>query len=213
MNRAQEAAYAESDAAGKAWHATHDGLFDAVMAESAQLASLGIYSVFSQVNLAPDQKPRATQAYGNRTGGVVQGNTNLTHKSFQSATAGFDTGDARSYMQTVPEVEYLLAELERRNASRRFGGLFLHDDTVTQVSYVVRVTQYLRKHAPWLIPIVNQVSGNSGPAELYRTGLFIASPEQYPIHCVDGNCTTLKGGEAPAAGALKQMQGNWTYTT
>ena len=70
-------------------------------------------------------------------------------------------------MSTVPETEYLLAELERRNISHRFGGLFLHDDTVTQVSYVEKVTEYLHEHAPWMIPIVNQVSGNSGPETLY----------------------------------------------
>ena len=96
-------------------------------------------SVFTQVNLAPEQEPAATQAYGNRTGGVIQGNTNITTHSFQAAKNRFDTGDVRSWMSTVPEAEYLLSELERRNISHRFGGLFLHDDTVTQVSYVERV--------------------------------------------------------------------------
>ena len=64
----------------------------------------------------------------------VEGNTNITMHSFQTAKDGFDTGDVRAYMTTIPEVEYLLSELERRNISQRFGGLFLHDDTVTQVS-------------------------------------------------------------------------------
>jgi hypothetical protein len=100
-NRAQEQAYAEGR--GPEWHATHDGLFEAVMEESGQLAAQGVMSVFSQVNFAPDQKPRATQAYGNRTGGVVQGNTNLTKHSFQSWTNEFDTGSVRSYMSTIPE--------------------------------------------------------------------------------------------------------------
>ena len=81
----------------------------------------------------------------------------MTPHSFQSAKNRFDTGDVRSWMCTVPETKYLLAELERRNISHRFGGLFLHDDTVTQVSYVEKVTEYLHDHAPWMIPIVNQV--------------------------------------------------------
>ena len=68
VNKAQEAAYAESEATGKAWRATHDGLFDAILEESGQAAEHGIMSVFTQVNLAPEQEPRATQAYGNRTG-------------------------------------------------------------------------------------------------------------------------------------------------
>ena len=83
-------------------------------------------------------------AYGNRTGGVIQGNTNLTTKSFQSAKNGFDTGDVYAYMTTIPEVQYLLSELEKRNMSQHFAGLFLHDDTVTQVSYVVKVADYLQ---------------------------------------------------------------------
>ena len=155
VNQAQEAAYAAGH--GPEWHVTHDGMLEAILKESEQMAALGILSVFSQVNLSPDQKPRATQAYGNRTGGVIQGNTNITTKAFQSGKGHFDTGDVRSWMMTVPEVEYFLAELDRRNISHRFGGLFLADDTVTQVSRVVKVVEYLQQHARWLIPMVNQV--------------------------------------------------------
>jgi hypothetical protein len=71
-------------------------------------------------------------------------------------------------------VEYLLSELERRNMSRHFGGVFLADDTVTQVSRVIKIVDYLHEHAPWLIPMVNQVSGNSAPESLYRSNLFIS---------------------------------------
>ena len=62
VNKAQEIAYAKGEKEGKAWHVTHDRLFEALMEESKLLAAHGIMSVFSQVNLAPDQKPRATQA-------------------------------------------------------------------------------------------------------------------------------------------------------
>ena len=68
LNKAQEAAYAESEEKGKAWRATHDGLFEAILEESGEAAKHGIMSVFTQVNLAPEQEPIATQAYGNRTG-------------------------------------------------------------------------------------------------------------------------------------------------
>ena len=69
--------------------------------------------------------------------------------------------------------------------------------------------------APWLIPIVNQVSGNSGPETLYRTGLYISSPEQYPINgCNNGVCQpgvpitdeTLKNGSAINASASAAAQ-------
>ena len=162
-----------------------------LMEESELLAKLGVYSVFNQVNMdGPDQAPRMTQAYGNRTGGVQQGNTNLTKAhAFQTATDRFDTGDYRAWMTTLPEIEYLLSELDRRNISQRFGGLFLHDDTVAQVSYVVNAADFLQKQAPWLIPIVNQVSGNSAPETLYRSQLYISSPEQYPISgCTNAIC-------------------------
>ena len=68
LNKAQEAAYAESEEKGKAWRATHYGLFEAILEESGEAAKHGIMSVFTQVNLAPEQEPIATQAYGNRTG-------------------------------------------------------------------------------------------------------------------------------------------------
>ena len=42
VNRAQEAAYAKGEKEGRAWHVTHDGLFDAVMEESKLLAAHGI---------------------------------------------------------------------------------------------------------------------------------------------------------------------------
>ncbi|KAL1524010.1 hypothetical protein AB1Y20_018925 [Prymnesium parvum] len=132
LNRAQEQAYAEGR--GPEWHATHDGLFEAVLEESRLLAEKGVMSVFTQVQLVGDQQPRATQAYGNRTGGVVRAGSNITTHAYQSFKNHFDTGDVRSYMETVPEVEYFLSELERRNISHRFGGLFLADDTVTQAS-------------------------------------------------------------------------------
>ena len=47
---------------------TVNEMIEAIIEESGQAAEHGIMSVFTQVNLAPEQEPRATQAYGNRTG-------------------------------------------------------------------------------------------------------------------------------------------------
>jgi hypothetical protein len=195
--------------------------------QSALLAARGVLSVFPYgANPLPhEQLPAETMAYGNRTGGVVGGNTNLcaptckltrpaaalgsvrefaetsaetsacdvcgrTTKSFQNSFNGdWKLGRVRSFMYTVPEVEYMLEEFERRNITRRWGGVFMHDDTVTQTAWVQDVADYLQQRAPWLVPIVNQQMGNSGPETLYRSGLFVSSPEQYPIHgCVNGSC-------------------------
>ena len=67
------------------------------------------------------------------------------------------------------------------------------------------------------MPVVNQVSGNSGPETLYRSKLFISSPEQYPIQgCNNGECQPmdvtpecLKSGDCinASAGAASQQGG------
>ena len=164
---------------GPSWHATHDGMFDALVEESRQLAEHGVMTVWAQGPIAPQQRPRTTVAYGNKTGGIVQGSTNLTLHTLGRDWDHFDTGDVRAWATTIPEIEWMVSDFERRNISHRFGGLFLHDDTVTEPSMVVATAEYLQQHAPWLIPIVNQVGGNSAPQSLYRSKLFIASPEQY----------------------------------
>ena len=180
-----------SDIHGTNWHATHDGMFDALVNESRQLADHGVLSVFARGPLTPLQMPRDTVAYGNATGGIVQGSTNLTTHTLGGDKNHFDTGDVSAWATTVPEVKWMLSEFARRNISHQFGGIFLHDDTVTQVRPVVAMATYLQEHAPWLIPIVNNVGGNSAPQSLYRSKLFIASPEQYPIKgCVNSSCTT-----------------------
>ena len=121
----------------------------------------------------------------------------------------------------------MLEEFHKRNISHRWGGLFLHDDTVTQESYVIRVSECLSQNAPWMIPVVNEQMGNSGPETLYRSKLFISSPEQYPISgCINGSCvgtqanyscTTVNGarhcvGMNATAGASAQQSAYGTRT-
>jgi hypothetical protein len=166
---------AEAKKHGSDWYASHDGMFEASVEQSEQLAKLGVLSVFtSGTNPIPhSQFPRDTVAYGNRTGGVIPGNKNLTKAPFAFNPGGWEKGVARAFMITVPEVEYMLQVFAERNISHRWGGLFLHDDTVTQESYVIKVAEYLSEKAPWMVPIVNQQMGNSGPETLYRSKLCV----------------------------------------
>ncbi|KAL1524011.1 hypothetical protein AB1Y20_018926 [Prymnesium parvum] len=87
---------------------------------------------------------------------------------------------------------------------------------LSQASNVIEIAEYLKEHAPWLIPMVNQVGGNSGPETLYRSKLFISAPEEYPISgCLGGECQpgvpitpeTLRDGRAinASAGAAAQQ--------
>ena len=79
-----------------------------------------------------------------------------------------------------------------------------HVTYVTYVTHVAQSAQWLHDHAPWLVPMVNQVS--PGPEALYRSLLFINAPEQYPAAskpaCVNGSCAALN----VTLVALKQME-------
>ena len=83
----------------------------------------------------------------------------------------------------------------------QFAAIQAHDDTLTQTGATLKAAAYLRAHAPWLVPIVNEVGGNSGPQTLHRSGLFVAAPEQYPLACPDSDCSAINA----TAGALAQM--------
>ena len=208
---------------------THDELFDANVAASVALAKHGILTVFNTDNDCNEQLDRSpTVAYGNATGGLVEGFVNLTAK----APGPFHwTGQvARSKGQTVPELEYITAELTRRSVAEHFAAIQIHDDTLTQTGATIAAAAWLKAHAPWLVPLVNQVGGNSGPQTLHRSGLFVAAPEQYPLACPvcrpgaqtrtshqsatltrpgstlgqDSNCTTINATQ----GALAQMNLN-----
>jgi len=180
---------------------THDELFDANVAASDALSSLGILTVFNTDNDCNEQLARSpTVAYGNATGGIIEGFVNLTSK----APGGYPqwTGQvARSKGTTVPELAYITAELLRRGVASQFAAIQVHDDTLTQTGATIKATGWLRSHAPWMVPLVNEVGGNSGPQTLHRSGLFIAAPEQYPLTCPDSNCSTINA----TRGALAQM--------
>ena len=63
---------------------------------------------------------------------------------------------------------------------------------------VISSAGWLKVHAPAFIPFVNQVA--NGPQTLYRTGLFVNAPEQYPIKCFNGSCTKVNA----TVGAIAQ---------
>lgn len=190
---------------------TFDELFDENVAASDALARLGLLTVFNTDNMCNAQLERAgSVAYGNRTGGIVEAHVNLTARA---APAGGDGSSIASKGHTVPELEYIASELQKRGVAEQFGAIQLHDDTVVQSGQTIAAAEWLKAHAPWLVPIVNQVGGNSGPQTLHRAGLFVSSPEQYPIQCdppigPDGNCTALSGfGTNASAAAAAQMNG------
>ena len=69
----------ESALHGPRWVASHDMIFDEILAIAEKLASLGVLSIFSAGNGCNVQLQNAsTIAFGNRTGGLVPGYTNIT---------------------------------------------------------------------------------------------------------------------------------------
>ena len=191
---------------GDNWAPSHDELFDVIVQASAKLESLGVMTVFETENGCNEQLSGAggtTTSYGNRTGGIIEAQTNITSKSDHGGRVLAEGQRVFSKGQTVPELRYITSELQRRNVSHRFAGVFVHDDTLTQTGHTIAAANWLRENENWFIPIVNQVSGNSGPQTLYRSGLFISSPEQYPIKCMNGTCAGMNA----TSGAMAQQAG------
>ena len=183
---------------------THDDLFEVAIATSDELARRGILTVFETGNMCNAWMDRApTVAYGNATGGILESATNITARGHpgQPPPAGKRLW---SQGQTVPELEYVTRELERRGKLEQFAGVFVHDDTVVEDGSIIAAVEWLKEHAPTFVPFVNQVGGTSAPQSLYRTGLFISAPEQYPIKCPDGDCTKSN----QTANAIAQMDAN-----
>ena len=146
---------------------THDELFDANVAASDALSALGILTVFNTGNECNEQLARSpTVAYGNATGGVIEGFVNLTARAPGGPQWAGQT--ARSKGTTVPELAYITAELHRRGVASQFAAVQVHDDTLTQTGATIKATAWLRTHEPWMVPLVNQVGGNSGPQTLHR---------------------------------------------
>ena len=98
---------------------THDELLDANVAASDALSALGILTVFNTGNECNEQLARSpTVAYGNATGGVIEGFVNLTARAPGGPQWTGQT--ARSKGTTVPELAYITAELRRRGVASRF---------------------------------------------------------------------------------------------
>ena len=94
---------------------THDELFDANVAAANALSALGILTVFSTGNDCNAQLATSpTVAYGNATGGVIEGFVNLTSRA--AGDGEHWAGQvARSKGTSVPELAYITAELRRRD--------------------------------------------------------------------------------------------------
>lgn len=147
---------------------SHDELFDANVDASTAFAKLGVLAIFDTGNDCNNQTGRAaTVAYGNRTGGVIEGHVNITARAEPNPSTYWTGQRAQSKGQTIPELEYITSELTRRNVAAQFGGILLHDDTLTQTGADISSVAWLKAHAPWFVPLVNQVGGVSGPQTLY----------------------------------------------
>ena len=113
---------------------------DTIVEASKKLARLGILSVFSAGNGCNVQLQNAsTIAFGNRTGGLVPGYTNITNKAPDAWPPQQQWTGQRAIGKgaTVPELEYIVPELLARNVSDNFGGVFLRDDTETEFNSVI----------------------------------------------------------------------------
>ena len=143
------------------------------------------------------QKPHPTVAFGNATGGLLRGGTNLTSGlGSPGGPTWFDypldfNSIPFSRGSSIPELKWITQELRRRGKLEQFAGIFVRDDTLTQSGVDIAATEWLKANEPSFVPLVNQVGGATGPQTLYRTGLFISGPEQYSYahSCMDGNCS------------------------
>ena len=89
--------------------------------------------------------------------------------------------------KTIPELEWITKELQRRGKFEQFAGIALHDDTLLQTGETLSSTSWLKEHVPTFLPFVNQV--NPGPETLGRAELLTYSNEEYAIQCPNSTCT------------------------
>ena len=80
---------------------------------------------------------------------------------------------------TTPEVQWSVEELKRRNLSHIVSGYLLRDDITTVTAPTSASVEYLRDHAPTIVPLGNV--GSMGATTQYTARLPVASPEEYAI--------------------------------
>lgn len=116
-------------------------------------------AIFATSNECNEQLARSpTIAFGNATGGVIEGHVNLTARA-PGATFGKQITSSQIFSKgsTVPEMEWITAALRARGVAERFAGIMLHDDTLTQTGATIRTVAWLKQHQPDFVPFVNQV--------------------------------------------------------
>ena len=183
---------------------THDELFNENIAVSNTFAKRGILTVFNTGNACNKQLALSpTVAYGNRTGGTIEGHTNITAKGPGATRKEGDRAYTKG--QTVPELQYITSELQKRGVLDQFAGIQMHDDTEVQTGETIDGANWLHEHAKSFVPFVNQVGGVSGPQTLYRSNLFISAPEEYAINCPNSDCHNVSTAFNATLAAMHQL--------
>ena len=95
---------------------------------------------------------------------------------------------------TAPEVAWVVDQLVRRNLSHVVAQYFLHDDDAAASGAVAAAVEYLKHHAPHIVPQTNTFP-DSGPSVLYRTRQPIFAAEEYAITGTTGNATAETNSE------------------
>ena len=88
-------------------------------------------------------------------------------------------GKARPGYITAPEISWVLKRLRERNLSHLVQAFELHDDITTVMGDTAAAADWLRAHAPSILPIGN--AGYGAASSLYEARMPIMSPEEYAI--------------------------------
>jgi len=152
------------------WTITKDEILQVNLEAVRDLKKLGLLSVLTEGNgcNAFYSNDTAGLVFGNATGGWYEGTTNVTPKALGPVAQPTGSELHMNHIWTVPEVEYIVQEVRRSGLNEAVGSIFLHDDTVTQEAEVVRISEWLLKNAPDIIPQVQRTNQNPDPNDGVR---------------------------------------------
>ena len=118
---------------------------------SNTFAKRGILTVFNTGNACNKQLALSpTVAYGNKTGGTIEGHTNINAKGPGATRKEGDRAYTKG--QTVPELQYITSELQKRGVLDQFAGIQMHDDTEVQTGETIDGANWLHEHAKSFVP-------------------------------------------------------------